>query len=97
MHLLKAYHPHGPDSQQSGRVLIYVWRFPPVMSDVESVGKVIFVNPVRNSSPAIAGLETERGIIPNGVNLVSIKSNTYQLGNGPNRSFCRDSVDDKFP
>ena len=26
------------------------------------------VNPVRNSSPAIAGLETERGIISNGVN-----------------------------
>jgi len=25
------------------------------------------VNPVRNSSPAIAGLETERGIISNGV------------------------------
>jgi len=27
------------------------------------------VYPVRNSSPAIAGLETERGIISNGVNL----------------------------
>ena len=27
------------------------------------------MNPVRNSSPAIAGLETERGIISNGVNL----------------------------
>ena len=26
------------------------------------------MNPVRNSSPAIAGLETERGIISNGVN-----------------------------
>jgi hypothetical protein len=26
------------------------------------------VHPVRNSSPAIAGLETERGIISNGVN-----------------------------
>jgi len=25
------------------------------------------INPVRNSSPAIAGLETERGIISNGV------------------------------
>ena len=27
------------------------------------------MNPARNSSPAIAGLETERGIISNGVNL----------------------------
>ena len=27
------------------------------------------VNPVRNSSPAIAGLETERGIISNGVKI----------------------------
>jgi hypothetical protein len=54
-------------------VMIYVWRFPPVMSGVESVGKVIFIN------------------------LVSIKSNTYQSGNGPNRSFCTDSVDDKSP
>ena len=27
------------------------------------------MNPVRNFSPAIAGLETERGIISNGVNL----------------------------
>jgi len=27
------------------------------------------MNPIRNSSPAIAGLETERGIISNGVNL----------------------------
>jgi len=27
------------------------------------------IYPVRNSSPAIAGLETERGIISNGVNL----------------------------
>ena len=26
------------------------------------------IYPVRNSSPAIAGLETERGIISNGVN-----------------------------
>jgi len=26
------------------------------------------LNPVRNSSPAIAGLETERGIISKGVN-----------------------------
>ena len=29
------------------------------------------IHPVRNSSPAIAGLETERGIISNGVNLSS--------------------------
>jgi hypothetical protein len=29
------------------------------------------VHPVRNSSPAIAGLETERGIISNGVNIIS--------------------------
>jgi hypothetical protein len=27
------------------------------------------VHPVRNSSPAIVGLETERGIISNGVNV----------------------------
>jgi hypothetical protein len=43
MHLLKAQHPHVPDSQQSGRVMIYVWHCPPVMPGVESVGKVIFV------------------------------------------------------
>jgi hypothetical protein len=29
------------------------------------------VHLVRNSSPAIAGLETERGIISNGVNIIS--------------------------
>jgi len=28
-------------------------------------------HPVRNSSPTIAGLETERGIISNGVNVIS--------------------------
>jgi len=28
------------------------------------------VHPVRNSSPAIVGLETERGIIANGVNII---------------------------
>jgi hypothetical protein len=28
------------------------------------------VNPVRNTSPAIAGLETERGIISNRVNII---------------------------
>ena len=29
------------------------------------------VHPVRNSSPAIAGLETERRIISNGLNVIS--------------------------
>ena len=33
--------------------------------------RITAVNPVRNSSPAIAGLETERGIISNGVNSIS--------------------------
>jgi hypothetical protein len=32
--------------------------------------------PVRNSSPAIAGLETERDIISNGVNLTFSKKST---------------------
>jgi hypothetical protein len=30
------------------------------------------MNPVRNSSPAIAGLEIERGIISNGANRLKI-------------------------
>jgi len=41
----------------------------------ESIVKM--VNPVRNSSPAIAGLETERGIISNGVK----GNNQYPLKN----------------
>jgi hypothetical protein len=45
--------------------------------------------------PVMPGVESVGKVIF--VNLVSIKSNTYQSGNGPNKSFCTDSVDDKSP
>jgi len=50
---IKAEYPHAPYSQQLGNLLTYAWHCLPLMVSVESVVKVIFVNPVRNFSGAL--------------------------------------------
>ena len=59
-------------AKQSGVSRIVIFPFPSMALADEEINERLLdeasrVNRVRNSSPAIAGLETERGIISNGV------------------------------
>ena len=59
--------PHGPEGLYFSKVTIWVIQWITLIYGCASMVKGL-IHPVRNSSPAIAGLETERGIISNGVN-----------------------------